>query len=1306
MSETLRSQAHNFKKKAEAYRKKGEVEGSLINYLLAANNYHNIKDVDKVAECMKYIIPLQRKLQEYKIQRNKSNNDDKDVNCEEIKLDKKGTLKFEHVSGQETAKDQLKQGLLYPLLYPALFPYVSKGVLFYGPPGTGKTLLAKAFANELQDEAIQISKKEAESDTSNKSRNSITDVSVKILFYAPSGGSLKGKYVGETEKNIEKYFKCASEAATACEASALKNKSIMNSTGTINPNEKARILNHRVISVLFLDEVEAIAGDRESDPSGLMTNSVNTLLQMMDGVSSYSNVVVMAATNYPWNLDPAILRRFDTKIYISPPTVSDALNLIKIELGTYIEKSLTDLVAKQEKIHDKSKTPHENAGKKKEDGTKEDPVICDHPEDSNPADNNTDKPTIQDIYEIFQNRYFKGLKDSSLEEFIKSFLINNEKIFTGGDIKNVCRYVFKVMGDRSRAQTEQFASTPIIDIQNLRKDPVTKAVTINGTYDKPYLLFNGSTKAKGFENGSCATKNDEGYIILPKFDNNKFDDKDFFNDKHFSNDKINHTFIWEKYFNVNNGDVSLRKKGSISEHDLLSVFNKKASESNTSFDTLKSHIIEMTKEYEKSNENAKIEQITKLLNEIDTIEFEIDDKSGNKTITKTFMDSLKLNNSTEKEQLRQKKYNGPDAENQARRDIFKIMIKKISPQIAGIGVEGGSSSLQKPEPPLQEEQDQQQKEGEEEEEKKDGSEPATAAASSITPVLLVNSHDIDIFYDFYAIYDQFNDYIAGNELIKTYPLIEYISKKIAYEKNLMVNAVKNTDMNKKITINTIDEVLEPLDILKKCIVDKFPPYSNKFISLPGLIRYILVCGALLKNLQENPTANNTNNVYYYEFIKIMKNDSPLKNINFLLKYDYKGEFTKFKDNTKHINRNNPDINYNGITFIRVEIPVHEEIYESLATSWSATRMIPSWESEDMFFKTHEKNNKGDETEKRTNQIGNKVEKQEDMLLKNFATEIICLKCTESDYKTPDTKPRHNKVYEINRIELMFSRRSFWTGMKNILNKMNPRTLINEHSKLMNCLQNGKLVTYKYGDRACGLSYHIFNTWITFISNKKYEPFYEERLGNKTAISVIDIFKQFQKDPIYGKGAFLARRIQKNIIFNQDKSSNMYITNNIIESKSENNIKVDGSGRGKGGGKKNSKTSKIKRKKRAGFKKKRYTMKNKIGGNGLPMTQIMQNCTEMSINGDGIMTPTTMSNVFGGLGDSKQYGGTKELNRRFIKINFSFDIDLFREAVDTKQAAHIRPSTDKERLQQFTDYQLTGKGPKKKKGEGGTANANK
>ncbi len=1289
---TLRTQADKFKKKAETYREKGEVEGSLINYLLAANNYNNCKnargdatttDTKNIAECMKYIIPLQRKLQEYKIQRNKSNNDDKDVNCEKVDLDKKGTLKFEHISGQQTAKDQLKQGLLYPLLYPALFPYVSKGVLFYGPPGTGKTLLAKAFANELQDEAIRISMDEAK-DEVNKDKKA-ADVSVKILFYAPSGGSLKGKYVGETEKNIEKYFKCASEAATACEASTLEEKSIMNKGKLVKTNDPL-ILNHRVISVLFLDEVEAIAGDRESDPSGLMTNSVNTLLQMMDGVSSYSNVVVMAATNYPWNLDPAILRRFDTKIYISPPTVSDALNLMKIQIGEYIEKSLTDLVAKQEKIHDKSKTKHENACKKGEEANEENKLCCDHPEDSNPGDNNTNKPTIQDIYDIFQNRYFKGFSDRSLEEFIKSFLINDKKTFTGGDIKNVCRYVFKVMGDRSRVQTEQFASTSIIDIQKLRKDPVTKAVTINGTYDKQYLLFNGSTKkGKGFENGSCATKNGEGYIILPKFDENV---------KIPTNTvKNNHAFIWKKYLNVNNEGPSLRKKGSISEHDLLSVFDKKMTESNTYFDTLRTHIDEMKKEYEQTEaDNQKMEQIIGLLDKIKAIEIKNDDESGKKKINAESMKSLDLINNTEQEQLSQKEYNDdPDALKQAHRDIFKIIIKKISTQTTGSGEGVGGaippdiSTTPQSSPPS-----------------------SSVSVSSVNnhEISLVNNNKIDIFYDFYAIYDQFNNYIAGNELITDYPLIEHISKKLGFERKLMVNAAKKNE--KKITINTIDEVLEPLDILKKCIVDKFPPYSNKFISLPGLIRYILVCGALLKNLQENPTAKHTNDVYYYELIKIMKADSPLKKINFLLKYDYKGEFTKFKDNTKHINRKNKDIEYNGITFIRVEIPVHEKIYESLATyKYVNFDILTDWwtkRPKKDLFKTNDKNNKGDEKEERTNQIGNKVEKYEYMLLKDYAKEIICLNnCTESVYKHPNTKPQHNKKYNIKRIKLMTGGPSN-TLISSLNDITTPITFRGEHSKLMNCLQNGKLVTYNYGDRACGLSYHIFNTWVSFISAKSTVL--------QNPISVIDIFERFQKKPVFGEGVWWGRSKGHNIIFEgiRSKTSEMYITNNSISDNSDSPVVMSSTpSSGKNGGKKNSKTSKMKRKKSNRFNKKRYTMKNKIGGSGLPMTQIMKNCTEMTIGGDGILTPTNLkqNNLVGGLSSSNQSGGDEtDLNRRFIKINFSFDIDLFREAVDTNQAAHIRPSTDQERLQQFTDYQLTGKGPEKKKGGGGILNANK
>ena len=116
------------------------------------------------------------------------------------------------------------------------------------------------------------------------------------------------------------------------------------------------------------------------------------------------------------------------------------------------------------------------------------------------------------------------------------------------------------------------------------------------------------------------------------------------------------------------------------------------------------------------------------------------------------------------------------------------------------------------------------------------------------------------------------------------------------------------------------------------------------------------------------------------------------------------------------------------------------------------------------------------------------------------------------------------------------------------------------------------------------------------------------------------------------------------------------------------------------------------------------MKKKTGGNGFSMTQMMKNCTEMNINGDGIINPAK-NNLIGGAAaaaSSNQHGGN--LNRRFKKINFNFHIDVFRESIDTNNKDYIRPSTNKERLDQFTKYQATGEAPKKTKEKANTTNA--
>ena len=204
-------------------------------------------------------------------------------------------LFFSGVAGMKREKQLFKTSLVFPLMYPRLYPKASKGILIYGPPGTGKTYIVKAAVNELQK----------------------TDPNIGILFFTPSPGDLKGKYVGQTEKKIEEWFTCASKAACDSQLTCGGNK--------------------QFISVMFMDEFDAIAPDRNTDKTGLAGNSVNTLLQMMDGINSKQNVTVIAATNYPWYLDSAILRRFDTQILVDLPNEGDILELLNLEMKQIIK---------------------------------------------------------------------------------------------------------------------------------------------------------------------------------------------------------------------------------------------------------------------------------------------------------------------------------------------------------------------------------------------------------------------------------------------------------------------------------------------------------------------------------------------------------------------------------------------------------------------------------------------------------------------------------------------------------------------------------------------------------------------------------------------------------------------------------------------------------------------------------------------------------------------------------------------------------------------------------------------------------
>lgn len=184
---------------------------------------------------------------------------------------------FEDIAGADQAKLELYNGFIYPQWYPRLFRKRSAGVLIYGPPGTGKTMLAKAAVGELGN----------------------------VAFYAPRPSDLKSDKYGEMEKNVSKWFKCAA-----------------------NPPASASS------SVIFFDEIEAIAADRTGSGGGEATISmVTALLQEMDGITSSKSVSVIAATNFPRKIDSAVMRRFSSQVFVDLPSMEARLYLIVTALA-------------------------------------------------------------------------------------------------------------------------------------------------------------------------------------------------------------------------------------------------------------------------------------------------------------------------------------------------------------------------------------------------------------------------------------------------------------------------------------------------------------------------------------------------------------------------------------------------------------------------------------------------------------------------------------------------------------------------------------------------------------------------------------------------------------------------------------------------------------------------------------------------------------------------------------------------------------------------------------------------------------
>ncbi|MCD6466135.1 CDC48 family AAA ATPase [Candidatus Bathyarchaeota archaeon] len=187
-------------------------------------------------------------------------------------------VKWSDIGGLKEVKLELQEAVEWPLKYPELFEHMDakppKGILLYGPPGTGKTLLAKAVANESEANFISI-----------------------------KGPEVLSKWVGESERAVREVFRKAKQAAP---------------------------------SIIFFDEIDAIAPLRGGGygDSHVTERVVSQLLTEMDGLEELRGVVVIAATNRPDILDPALLRpgRFDKLLYVPLPDFEARKEILKIHL--------------------------------------------------------------------------------------------------------------------------------------------------------------------------------------------------------------------------------------------------------------------------------------------------------------------------------------------------------------------------------------------------------------------------------------------------------------------------------------------------------------------------------------------------------------------------------------------------------------------------------------------------------------------------------------------------------------------------------------------------------------------------------------------------------------------------------------------------------------------------------------------------------------------------------------------------------------------------------------------------------------
>ncbi len=208
---------------------------------------------------------------------NESPDDDEEEEPDQRFL-QKPDINFNDVGGMESVKKEIELKIIKPLLHPELYKAYGKkiggGILLYGPPGCGKTFIAKATAGQVNAKFLSVG------------LNDVLDM-----------------WIGNSEKNLHELFELARQN-TPC--------------------------------VLFIDEIDALGASRSDMKQSSGRHLINQFLQELDGINSTNEgVLIVGATNTPWNLDPAFRRpgRFDRIVFVPPPDVKSRDSILRLKLG-------------------------------------------------------------------------------------------------------------------------------------------------------------------------------------------------------------------------------------------------------------------------------------------------------------------------------------------------------------------------------------------------------------------------------------------------------------------------------------------------------------------------------------------------------------------------------------------------------------------------------------------------------------------------------------------------------------------------------------------------------------------------------------------------------------------------------------------------------------------------------------------------------------------------------------------------------------------------------------------------------------